>query len=196
MREIMYVGRKPQKVDNKNNNPGRIWRGLGQVIGNIPDLEAQKLDQHPDIWLDVTKLGKKDREDIIAGLQAQYRAEERRARAGQAITLDNATDDELEAALKKRKTTRGKAVENKIDPTLIPAMPVPGSTAAAKEDRARPNNTDDLGAEVFGAIADLDSEQDFDGEGKPYLERITEKLGYSITQAELDAVWAAFNSKA
>jgi hypothetical protein len=194
-KEIMYVGRKDQKVDNKNNVPTRVWRGLGAVIKNIPDLEGEKLAAHPDIWLDVTKMDQSGRETVIASLQDKYRREARKAREGQAITLEQATDEELEAMLKKRKSTRGKAASNPINPDLVPQMPAAGSHGNESDERHRPENTEDLGADIFGAIADLDSEKDFDGENKPYLERVVEKLGYQITQQELSDVWAAYNTK-
>jgi hypothetical protein len=195
-KEIMYVGRKDQKVDNKNNNHGRIWRGLGQVITGIPDVEASKLCEHPDIWMDVSNVKQKEREAIIASLQEKYRAEARAARAGQAITLDNATEEELQSAIKKLRSTRGKAADNKVDKGLIPpAAPQAGAHGNESDTRHRPETTDDLAAEIFGAIAELDSERDFDGEGKPYLERVTAKLGYQVTQKELDDVWTAYNDK-
>lgn len=195
-KDIMYVGRKEQKVDNKNHNYQRIWRGLGQVIKGIPDLEAQKLSSHPDVWMDVTGMSAKDRATVIAALQVQYRTEQRKAREGQAILLEQANEDELEAALAKIRKERGKAVVNSVNAGLVPAAPAAlGSSANATESRERPKSTDEMGEDIFGALTELDSEQDFDGQGNPYLERVTAKLGYSITQVELDAVWTAYNAK-
>lgn len=196
-KQIMYIGRKPTKVDNKNNVHSRVWRGLGQVITNIPDLEAQKLADHPDIWKDVTGMSAADRAELIAAHQEQYRLLDRRDREGQVLTLDNATDEELEATLKKRKSTRGKAVVNPVDrATLGAGTSRVGSMGNERPDEAeRPANVDDLGADIYGAISALSREKDYDEKGQPYLERVNEKLGYTITQQELNDVWAAFKSK-
>lgn len=194
--EIMYIGKKPTKVDNKNNIQTRIWRGLGQVIGGIPDLEAEKLTAHPDIWMNVTKMNKAQRTELIAALQEQYRAQARRDREGQIITLDNASDEEIETALRKRRALRGKAADNPIDKKNVGVAHPKGTHGNESEIRERPENSDDLGSDIYGALMALDKEKDFDAERKPYLERVNEQLGYSITQKELDDVWSALTTKA
>lgn len=189
---IMYIGRKPTKWDNKNNVRERVWQGLGQVITDIPDLEANKLTEHPDIWMDVTNIKEKGRSEIIARYQEKYRDERRRDRAGQVITLDTATDEELEEQLRRRREGRGRPVSNPVDDSNIPRYPGGGARTSQGEVRSKPTNTAELAADVFGVFTTLNPEKDLDGQGKPYLERVNEKLDYEITQKELEDIWSAY----
>lgn len=191
MKSIMYVGRKPKKADNKNENPNREWRGLGHVITNIPDLDGTKLAEHPDIWLDVTGWSPEQCSAHVKQLQEQRRREEREARKGQPVLLGTASDDELLQELKRRQSAGPLTLAPSTPVDQRPLTPVPGALGKERDEKERPDNTEDLAAEILGAVVNLSKEKgDFDNNGNPHLARVIAELGYTVTYDEVMAVWA------
>lgn len=109
------------------------------------------------------------------------------------MTLDTATDEELEDALRKRREQRGKPQVNSVSDDSIPRNPQGRvEPRSEREGAERPRSNDELAMDVFGVFTGLDPSKDLDGQGKPYLERVNERLGYQISQKELDDIWSAY----
>jgi hypothetical protein len=192
MRKIMYIGKKATKTDNVNAVPSRIWRGLGDVVEIISDLEAAKLcvPAFDAIWRDVTDLKVEDQRALVSAFQDQFRAEARKQAEMNKTNVNPAllSDEELLRELEHRQKLKG-APPVLTDPKVRPqgAGPV-GNRGAEDGEGERPKNTDQLLNDIIQAIGllDKDNKSHYDGQGRPNVEAIRGLVGYNVSQSELD----------
>lgn len=189
MRQIMYIGLKPTRRDNINDNPNRVWPGLGAIL-EVSDVEAKKLVIVADAFLDVTEMNEELRTAAVEKSKEKLRQNERTARGG-IVTLAGASEDELREELRRRNKAFG--IGKQVDPSELTKGNQIRELADEKEARERPSSTDDLIADIVGVIVSLDSENTdhFDAKGLPRIEAIVKELGYHVEQAEVDAAVAA-----
>lgn len=185
LREIMYIGRKPTKTDNVNEGSGIEWYGMGDVQ-RCTSLQTVNLLRHPKIWMDVTGWDDARRTELVATLQEEFRAEQRRL--AQAPTLATASLDELQAELERRKGLA--PIERGVKTGDVKTQRAREVTDdLTGEPASRPDRQEDLLNAIVATVMDMDTENTvlFDDNGDPTLEAVTQALGYSITASELNA---------
>jgi hypothetical protein len=186
IRDIMYLGPKLRKTDNVTGTDGRVWHGLGDVQRTTL-MEALKLTKH-DFWKDVTDWPETKRVLAISDAQKRY-AQAQRISQSQ-VTLENATEEELEAMLRaKRKPV------SLPGPNSIREAPKPGRAGEESVDDdeglpvSRPEKIEEVIAAITGAVLQLDPgrKELFDENDNPTPEAVTDALGYKISAKELKA---------
>lgn len=190
-REIMYIGKKPTKRDNVNDEPNRIWAGLGDTIA-VSDAEARKLLQpaYADVWIDATDMDQAGRSKLIAELRDRFRAEQRKITPADDLSkaLSALSDDQLAGELSRRRAQDGRADQNALPPPQLPGSKLTTDPSLDPNAPERPSNTNDLIEEIAGTLLGLDKENKghFDSDGYPIMEAVQEALGYKISKSELD----------
>lgn len=192
--QIMYVGNKPNKVDNVNANAkGRVWEALGAVV-EVSPLEAQKLKAHPDIWLDVTNLDEKARTKIVDKILDQMRATRRAHQTN--VLLKDASVQEIEDELYRRKNgaERPALVKTQRAPPGPDRRGDEGNNGIDGNAAERPGTPALVVDAIVTAIRSLDPDKAeyFDAStGNPTKEAIESVLHYPISKTELKAGIAA-----
>lgn len=189
-REVMYIGKKPTKKDNVNDEPNRIWRGLGDVQ-TVTDIEARRLvePRFKEVWLDVTGMEEAVRSSIIAKLREQFREEQLRVTPAEDVSrvLSAASDQQLLGELQRRQLTDGLPSRNALPPAGLRSTKLKDSPLD-EDVRERPTNTEELIEELAGTIASLDKENpEHFSDGYPVTEAIEDVLGYRVSKSEIEA---------
>lgn len=186
LREIMYVGRKPSARDNITGLD-RFWRWVGDIVPTS-ELDALKLLKHSDVWADVTDLTEAQRAQKIASVQEKLRSEKRSQQLNR--TLDAATIQELQDELARRMNPS--ALATRQDGGA--ARPkIPGQSEDPTEGDGtvveRPQSSDDVVAAIIGCIMTLDpgKKELFDKDGNPYVNTVSDAIGYKVSRSEVDA---------
>ena len=187
-RTIMYIGKKPKKIDNVNNNmQARVWNGLGD-LQRVTMVEANNLGKHPDIWADVTDWPPEQRIGMVNKIREKIRAEN--AKHEPKLTVENATIDQLLARVRDLRDINDKlALPDGNKPRVTSGLSREELTDDDGLPRSRPESTEAIVNEIVGVIMQLDSDKPelFDGEGNPAKEAVESMLGYSISVHELNA---------
>jgi hypothetical protein len=192
-KQIMYIGKKPIKKDLVNNEPDRIWRGLGDVQ-TVTDADALKLlaPAFADVWMDVTEVKEKERTQIITKLRERMRAEQRAITPAEDLSkaLNAMSNEQLEAELRRRRKEDGRSESNPVPAARLAQNPQRGDIDGPQGER--PRTTNELMEDVAGAILELDKENKahFDSAGNPSHEEVQKVLGYEISKSELAAAVA------
>lgn len=194
IREVMYVGRKPRKIDNVTKVPGRVWNGIGDVV-KVTAMEAVALAQHPAIWTDVTGWPEAKRIKTVAELQEQIRAEKRKLVTK--VSLDVASEEQLERELERRRELRAAMppLTESAPSDIPPVSPNEVNDDDTGDPAERPLSPAEVQSEIVGAILTLDPghPEKFDKNGNPTVQAVQEVLGYDITPAELKAALKEIN---
>ncbi len=192
-REIMYIGRKERRTDNVTGNPGRIWNGLGD-IQRVTELEAQRLVRHADVWADVTEWPEGKRIETVEKIRDKVRAEKRAFQPK--VTLDVASEEELENELFRRRHPGGKAPAKNASAPNVPIIKPGDHTDPNTGDAAtRPATPAEVVHAIIGAVMlmDLGKPELFDEKQNPKLEAVVAALGYQVSKSELNAALKEFN---
>lgn len=195
-RRIMYIGNKPSKKDNVNNNELRVWRGIGDVRDVDNKLEAAKLMLHPEIWVDITDKDDEEVAELLGARREYYRERERSSlKKHIAGVLNSVSEDELRAELELRGRMKNlkAAPQNSVLKVNHDAVN-PERQIAQVQAGNRPSETTRIFDDISKAIFEvMDDERNVDDEGQPILAAVQARVGYPITDDDLAVVWKHIN---
>lgn len=180
---IMYIGLKSRKWDNANKRPDRVWNGAGDIVDGISQVQAEKLLQHKDEFVNVTGFTAEQR--IARAQKARIEAEEKRrslrvvGKAG-AVLLEHATDEQLLKELERRKLSRE---IKQAAPQELPPMERPTS----RRDESSQQFVTEKVLEALDVILERGNPDDLDRDGMPTKSAVEDVIGFSISDAEFAA---------
>lgn len=187
-RRIMYIGTKARKDDRANMILNRVWHGPGTVVDGIPPVQASKLLQHPDEFVDVTDLTEEQLAARSARAIAEAEEKRRLARSPGAaavggVLLEYATEEQIIAELERRKrldVLRQQAPADK-----------PSQEEGAPQRRDALFVKDKINEAIDKILQEGDSSM-LDDAGVPTREAVQEIVGFPISADEYaDAIGVA-----
>lgn len=209
-RFIQYVGNKPKKRDTVLRTD-REWL-RGSVI-EVPLQDAMQYLQHRDMFVDVTnELDEDGNPPELAPLKppkgdkAQRTAEENTAREmkrtiatlEEALEESNARIAELEGEATDADESIA-ALEKQVGELQTEVTSLTEQLEAAKKDAGtgstggtgttEPTDAAERQKAILGVLEKLDTNTDYDREGKPKVDAISKALGWKVSGAERDAAW-------
>ena len=191
IRSIMYVGKKPRTSDRVNENPGRVWNGLGDIVP-VSAMDALKLKQHADIWVDVTDWPEARRISKINQIRETLRLEARKNTTAAALAAAQTLDiEELESIIRER---RKLPTIGSIEGKDVVTGKIKGPEDDDLDPTERPTNTKEVVEAIVGAIMTLDPDKPefFDQDGNATIEAVSAALGWNVTDLELAAAMRHF----
>lgn len=190
---IMYIGLQlADSYDRPNNDMSRVWRGPGDVVGEVPSIAAQKLCVHEDEWEDVTAMSEPQRDAYAKKIRARAETKRREMMnpvgVSQGRNVDALSTDELEAELARRKALEKDA--NSAAPT-----PTKGKSKAKAVDK--PKDDVKLNELILAAVETVmhkakDDEslaaELLDDDKVPTLAAVQEETGIPLTEEDRKSV--------
>lgn len=183
-RSVMYLGNKREKWDNVNGVVTRKWMGPGSVVTGITPVQADKLIQHADEFVDVTALGDKELLARAAKARADSEAKKRALHQpdggpGQ-VLLEYATDEQIAAEIKRRQDYIGIQKSAPADPKPKDSKKNPKGNPKAERDQKNINEQVEM---AVGKLLEKNNPDDFK-DGMPTLEAVVGVIGFSISEDE------------